>query len=72
MIVVYASKSAVLAALLHKYEGVYWTVIFSSRTLKPNVFNDDMEEKIVSKLIRSLEIFNTMLVSCEITVLTRQ
>ena len=39
MIVVYASKWAVSAALLQKHEGVYWPINFSSRTLNPNEVN---------------------------------
>ena len=35
-IVVYASKWAVSAALLQEHDDVYWPVIFTSRTLKPN------------------------------------
>ena len=35
VIVVYASKWAISAALLQEHDGVYWPVTFSSRTLKP-------------------------------------
>ena len=45
VIVVYASKWAVSAALLQEYDGVYWPVTFSSRTLKPNEVNYRMVEK---------------------------
>ena len=39
VIVVYASKWAVSAALLQNYDGVYWPVTFTSRTLKSNEIN---------------------------------
>ena len=71
VIVVYASKWAVSAALLQEYDGVYWPVTFSSRTLKPNEVNYGMVEKEVLALLRMLDICYTMLVSREITVLTR-
>ena len=45
VIVVYASKWAVSASLLLEYDGVYWPVTFSSRTLKPNEVNYGMVEK---------------------------
>ena len=70
MIVVYASKWAVLAALLQKHEGLYWPVTFSSRTLKPDEVNYVMVRKEVLALLRMLDICYTMLVSREITVLT--
>ena len=71
MIVVYASKWAVSAALLQEHEGVYWPIAFSSRTLKPNEVNYGMVEKEVLALLRILDVCYTMLVSREITVLTR-
>ena len=36
VIVVYASKWAVSAALLQEHDGVYWPVTFTNTTLKPN------------------------------------
>ena len=39
VIVVYASKWAVSAALIQVYDGVYHPVTFTSRTLKPNELN---------------------------------
>ena len=71
VIVVYASKRAVSAALVQKYDRVYWPVTFSSRTLKPNEINYGMVEKEVLAVLRMLDICYTMLVSREITVLTR-
>ena len=35
VIVVYASKWIVSASMLQEYDGVYWPVTFTSRTLKP-------------------------------------
>ena len=71
MIVVYASKCAVSAALLKRYDGFYWPVTFAGRTLKSNEINYGMVEKDVLDLLRILDICNTMLVSIEIKVLTR-
>ena len=51
VIVVYASKWAVSAALLQEHDGVYWPVTFSSRTLKPNEVNYGMVEKEVLALL---------------------
>ena len=44
---------------------------FEIRTLEPNEVKYDMVEKEVLALLRMLDIFYTMLVSREITVLTR-
>ena len=71
MIVVYACKLTISAALLQEYDGVYWPVTFSSRTLKSNEVNYGMVEKEVLSLLRMLDICYTMLVSREITELTR-
>ena len=61
VIVVYASKWAVSAALLQEHDGVYWPVTFSSRTLKPNEVNYGMVEKEVLALLRMLDVGYTML-----------
>ena len=45
VIVVYASKWAVSAALLQEHDGVYWPVTFTSRTLKTSEINYGMVEK---------------------------
>ena len=71
VIVVYASKWAVSAALLQEYDGVYWPVTFSSRTLQPNEVNYGVVEKEVLALLRMLDICYTILVSHEIKVLAR-
>ena len=71
VVVVYASKWAVSAALLQEHEGVYWPVTFTSRTLKPNEINYGIVEKEVLALLRVLDMCYTMLVSREIRVLTR-
>ena len=71
VVVVYASKWAVSAALLQEYDGIYWPVTFSSRTLKSNEVNYGMVEKEVLALLRILDVCYTMLVSREIKVLTR-
>ena len=40
--VVYAIFGAVSAALLQEHDGIYWSVVFTSRTLKPNEINYGM------------------------------
>ena len=71
MIVVYAGKWAVSAALIQEYDGVHWPVTFSSCSLKPNEVNHGMVEKEVLALLQMLYICYTVLVSREITLLTR-
>uniref|UniRef100_A0AAV1VLL2 Reverse transcriptase RNase H-like domain-containing protein n=1 Tax=Peronospora matthiolae TaxID=2874970 RepID=A0AAV1VLL2_9STRA len=71
VIVVYASKWAVSAALIQEYDGVYHPVTFTSRTLKPNELNYATVEKEVLALLRVLIVCYTTLASREITVLTR-
>ena len=51
VIVVYASKGAVSAALIQEHGGIYFPVTFASRTLKPNWVNYDMVEKEVLRLL---------------------
>ena len=46
VIVVYSSKWAISEALLQEYDGVYWPVTFSSRTLK---FNEVVVKRAVKK-----------------------
>ena len=70
-IVVYARKWAVSAALLQEHDGVYWPVMFTSRTLKPNEINYGRVKKKVLALLRILDIGYTMLAAREIKVLTR-
>ncbi|POM63433.1 Reverse transcriptase [Phytophthora palmivora] len=45
VVVVYASKWAISAALMHEHDGVYKQVTFTSRTLKPNEINYGMVDK---------------------------
>ena len=71
VIVVYASKWAVSAALIQEYDGVYHPVTFTSRTLKPNELNYGTVEKEVLAILRVLDVCYTTLASREITVLTR-
>ena len=71
VIVVYASKWAVSAALIQEYDGVYHPVTFTSRTLKPSELNYGTVEKEVLALLRVLDVCYTTLASREITVLTR-
>ena len=51
VIVVDASKWAVLAALLLEYDRIYCPVTFSSRTLKSNEVHYGMVEKAVFALL---------------------
>ena len=71
VIVVYASKWAVSAALIQEYDGVYHPVAFTSRTLKPNELNYGTVEKEVLALLRVLDVCYTTLATRETTVLTR-
>ena len=70
MIVVYASKWVVSAALLQEHDGVYWPVTFTSRTVKTNEITYGMMEKEDLSLLRILDIGYTMLVAQEIMVFT--
>uniref|UniRef100_A0AAV1USA0 Reverse transcriptase/retrotransposon-derived protein RNase H-like domain-containing protein n=1 Tax=Peronospora matthiolae TaxID=2874970 RepID=A0AAV1USA0_9STRA len=63
VIVVYASKWAVSAALIQEYDGVYHPVTFTSRTLKPNELNYGTVEKEVLALLRVLDVCYTTLAS---------
>ena len=71
VIVVYASKWAVSAALLQEHDGVNCPDMFTSRTLKPNELNYGVVEKEVLALLRILDVCYTLLVSRDIEVLTR-
>ena len=71
VLVVYASKWAISAALVQEYDGVDWPVTFTSRTLKINEINYGIVEKEVLALLRIFEVCYTTLVSREIMVLTR-
>ena len=72
VIVVYASKWAVSAALQQDHDGVYRPVTITRRTLKPNEINYGMVLKEVLALLRILDIGYTIMVAREIKVLTRQ
>ncbi|POM71072.1 LOW QUALITY PROTEIN: Reverse transcriptase [Phytophthora palmivora] len=50
VVVVYASKWAISAALMQEHDGVYKPVTFTSRTLKPNEINYGMVDKEVHLL----------------------
>ena len=71
VIVVYASKWAVPAALLQEHDGLNWPVMFKIRTLKPSEINYGVLEKEVLALLQILDICNTLLVSRDVKVLTR-
>ncbi|POM57809.1 Reverse transcriptase [Phytophthora palmivora] len=71
VVVVYASKWAISAALMQEHDGVYKPVTFTSRTLKPNEINYGMVDKEVLALLKILDICYTQLVTRSIKVLTR-
>ncbi|GMF30453.1 unnamed protein product [Phytophthora fragariaefolia] len=71
VVVVYASKWAIFASLMQKHDGVYWPVIFTSRTLKSNDINYGIVGKEVLALLRILDVCYTLLVTRSIKVLTR-
>jgi hypothetical protein len=56
VVVVYASKWAISAALMQEHDGVYWSVMFTSRTLKPNEINYGIVDKEVLALLRILDV----------------
>ncbi|OWZ19821.1 reverse transcriptase [Phytophthora megakarya] len=63
VIVVYANKWAISAALMQEHDGVFWPVTFTSRILKTNELNYGMVKKEVLALLRILDVWHTMLVS---------
>ncbi|KAE8986765.1 hypothetical protein PR001_g19397 [Phytophthora rubi] len=69
VLVLYASKWAISAALMQDHDGVYQPVTFTSRTLKPNEINYGVVDKEV--LLRVLDVCYTQLVTRSIKVLTR-
>ncbi|KAE9078186.1 hypothetical protein PF010_g23224 [Phytophthora fragariae] len=71
VVVVYASKWAISAALMQNHDGVYQPVTFTSRTLKPNEINYGVVDKEVLALLRILEVCYTQLVTRSIKVRTR-
>ncbi|POM75336.1 Reverse transcriptase [Phytophthora palmivora] len=71
VVVVYASKRVISAALMQQHDGIYKPVVFTSRTLKPNEINYGMVDKEVLALLRILDICYTQLATRSIKVLTR-
>ncbi|POM65919.1 LOW QUALITY PROTEIN: Reverse transcriptase, partial [Phytophthora palmivora] len=71
VIVLYANKWAISAALMQEYDGVYWPVTFTSRTLKSNEINYGIVDKEVLALLRILDVCYTQLVTRPIKVLSR-
>ncbi|KAE8982055.1 hypothetical protein PR002_g23640 [Phytophthora rubi] len=71
VVVVYASKWAISAALMQDHKGVYQPVTFTSRTLKPNEINYGVVDKEVLALLRILDVCYTQLVTRSIKVSTR-
>ncbi|POM77628.1 Reverse transcriptase, partial [Phytophthora palmivora] len=63
VVIVYASKWAISAALMQEHDGVYKPVPFTSRTLKPNEINYGMVDKEVLAMRRILDICYTQLVT---------
>uniref|UniRef100_H3H4X9 Integrase catalytic domain-containing protein n=1 Tax=Phytophthora ramorum TaxID=164328 RepID=H3H4X9_PHYRM len=71
VIVVYANKWAISAALVQEHDGMYWPVIFTSRTLKSNELNYGIVDKEVLALLRILDVCYTLLTNRSIKVLSR-
>ncbi|GMF46128.1 unnamed protein product [Phytophthora fragariaefolia] len=71
VVILYASKWAISAALVQEHEGVYKPVTFTSRSLKPNEINYGIVDKEVLALLRVLDVCYTQLVTSSIKVLTR-
>uniref|UniRef100_H3H7Z8 Reverse transcriptase domain-containing protein n=1 Tax=Phytophthora ramorum TaxID=164328 RepID=H3H7Z8_PHYRM len=71
VIVVYANKWAISAALVQEHDGIYWPVIFTSRTLKSNELNYGIVDKEVLALLRILDVCYTLLTNRSIKVLSR-
>lgn len=63
MIVVYASKGAVSAALFQEHDGIHWPVNYTRRTLELNAVRYGMAEKEVLALLRILVVCYITLVS---------
>ncbi|GMF22420.1 unnamed protein product [Phytophthora fragariaefolia] len=63
VIILYASQWAIPAALVQEYDGVYWTVTFTSRTLKSNELNYGIVDKEVLNLLRMLKVNYTLLIT---------
>ncbi|POM78907.1 LOW QUALITY PROTEIN: Reverse transcriptase [Phytophthora palmivora] len=70
VIVLYANKWAISAALMQEYDGVYWPVTLTSRTLKSNEINYGIVDKEVLALLRILDACYTQLVTRPIKVLS--
>ncbi|POM78839.1 Reverse transcriptase [Phytophthora palmivora] len=56
VVVLYANKWVISAALMQEYNGVYWPVTFTSRTLKSNEINYGIVDKEVPALLRVLDV----------------
>ncbi|GMG17471.1 unnamed protein product [Phytophthora fragariaefolia] len=63
LVILYASKWAISAALVQEYDGVYQPVTFTSGTLQPNDINDSIVDKEVLALLRMLDVCYTQLVT---------
>ncbi|POM75689.1 Reverse transcriptase [Phytophthora palmivora] len=62
---------AISAALLQEHDGVYKSVTFTSRTLKPDEINYGMDDMELLALLRIRDICYSQLVTRSISVLTR-
>ncbi|OWZ07780.1 reverse transcriptase [Phytophthora megakarya] len=71
VVVLYASKWAISAALMQEHEGVYHPVTLTSRTLKANELNYGVVDKEVLPLLRILDVCYSQLVTRWIKVLSR-
>ncbi|GMF30958.1 unnamed protein product [Phytophthora fragariaefolia] len=71
VIILYASQWAIAAALVQEYDGVFWPVTFTSRTLKSNKLNYGIVVKEVLALLRMFDVNYTLLTTRPIVVLMR-
>ncbi|POM64397.1 LOW QUALITY PROTEIN: Reverse transcriptase [Phytophthora palmivora] len=71
VVIVYASDSAISAALVQEYDQTYYPITFVSRKLKSNELNYSPVEKEVLALLRILDLGYNMLVGRRIRVLTK-
>ncbi|OWZ01486.1 reverse transcriptase [Phytophthora megakarya] len=71
VIVLYANKWAISAALMQEHDGVYHPVTFTSRTLKANELSYGVVDKEVLALLRTLDVCYLQLETRSIKVLSR-
>ncbi|KAG3108805.1 hypothetical protein PI125_g11509 [Phytophthora idaei] len=71
VVVVYASDSAISAALMQEHDGVHMPVSFASGVLKSNELNYDTVEIEILALFHILDVCYTLLATRAVKILTR-